>query len=156
MKRRLKHSCAHRESGKVRAGSRSSLPNGPLRAQGTAISSVFCDVGHTSVAWNMQVFRKVHRSCCKSRWHRGWYKPEIYIFPMQNSSLTEIILVSVKDFFYLFLPEDQNRRARCASTNRGGCFRDSPQYEDKSRRKPCDIRMWGRIEGVRSTEQSVW
>lgn len=39
----------------------------------------------------------------------------IYIFfPMQNSSLTEIILVSVKDFFYLFLPEDQNRRARCA------------------------------------------
>lgn len=75
-----------------------------------------------------------HRSCCESRWYRGWHKPEIYIFPMQNSSLTEIILISVKDFFYLFLPEDQNRRARCACTNGGGCFRDSPQYEDKRRR----------------------
>ena len=43
-----------------------------------------------------------HRSCCESRWHRGWYKPDIYFFPMQNSSLTEIILVSVKDFFIYF------------------------------------------------------
>ena len=35
---------------------------------------VFCDVGHTSVAGNMQVFRKVHGSFRETRWHRGWYK----------------------------------------------------------------------------------
>lgn len=34
------------------------LSNGPLRAQGTAEGSVFCDVGHTSVVRNMLVFRK--------------------------------------------------------------------------------------------------
>lgn len=33
MMRRSKYSCAHRESGWVRAGPRCSLPNGPRRAQ---------------------------------------------------------------------------------------------------------------------------
>ena len=33
---------------------------------------VFCDVRHTSVAGNMQVFRKAHGSFRESRWHRGW------------------------------------------------------------------------------------
>ena len=33
---------------------------------------VFCDVGHTSVAGNMQVFRKVHGSFRETRWHRGF------------------------------------------------------------------------------------
>ena len=28
-----------------------------------------------------------HRSCCESRWHRGWYKPEIYIFDDSFSAL---------------------------------------------------------------------
>lgn len=32
---------------------------------------VFCDVRHTSVVGNMQVFRKVHGSFRESRWHRG-------------------------------------------------------------------------------------
>ena len=32
---------------------------------------VFCDVGHTSVAGNMKVFRKEYGSYRKSRWHRG-------------------------------------------------------------------------------------
>ena len=32
---------------------------------------VFCDVGPTSVAGNMQVFRKVHGSNRETRWHRG-------------------------------------------------------------------------------------
>ena len=32
---------------------------------------VFCDVRHTSVAGNMQVFRKAHGSFRESRWHRG-------------------------------------------------------------------------------------
>ena len=32
---------------------------------------VFCDVRHTSVAGNMQVFRKVHGSFRESGWHRG-------------------------------------------------------------------------------------
>ena len=32
---------------------------------------VFCDVRHTSVAGNMQVFRKAHGSFLVSRWHRG-------------------------------------------------------------------------------------
>ena len=42
-------------------------------AEGTGKGSslVFCDVGHTSVAGNMQVFRKVHESFRESRWHRG-------------------------------------------------------------------------------------
>ena len=45
-------------------------------AEGTGKSSrlvclVFCDVRHTSVAGNMQVFRKVHGSFRESRWHRG-------------------------------------------------------------------------------------
>ena len=35
------------------------------------ISLVACDVGHTSVAGNMKVFRKVYGSYRKSRWHRG-------------------------------------------------------------------------------------
>lgn len=41
---------------------------------------VFCDVGHTSVAGNMMVFRKAHGSFRESRWHRGW---------ILRSSLTE-------------------------------------------------------------------
>ena len=32
--------------------------NGPLRAHGNPIRRVFCDVGHTSVAGDMQVSRK--------------------------------------------------------------------------------------------------
>lgn len=32
---------------------------------------VFCDVGHTSVAGNMQVFRKAHSANCETRWYRG-------------------------------------------------------------------------------------
>ena len=42
-------------------------------AEGTGKGSnlVFCDVRHTSVAGNMQVFRKVHGSFRESRWHRG-------------------------------------------------------------------------------------
>ena len=48
-------------------------------AEGTGKSSrlveqkclVFCDVRHTSVAGNMQVFRKVHGSFRESGWHRG-------------------------------------------------------------------------------------
>lgn len=38
---------------------------------GKGSSRVFCDVGHTSVAGNMLVFRKVHGSFRESRWHRG-------------------------------------------------------------------------------------
>ena len=34
-------------------------------------SRVFCDVGHTSVVWNIQVFRKGHGSFREARWHRG-------------------------------------------------------------------------------------
>lgn len=42
-------------------------------AEGTGKSNclVFCDVRHTLVAGNMQVFRKVHGSFRESRWHRG-------------------------------------------------------------------------------------
>ena len=32
---------------------------------------VFCDVRHTSVAGNMQVFRKAHSANCETRWYRG-------------------------------------------------------------------------------------
>ena len=38
---------------------------------GNGFCLVFCDVRHTSVAGNMQVFRKVHGSFRESRWHRG-------------------------------------------------------------------------------------
>ena len=38
---------------------------------GKGFCLVFCDVRHTSVAGNMQVFRKVHESFRESRWHRG-------------------------------------------------------------------------------------
>ena len=38
---------------------------------GKGDSLVFCDVRHTSVAGNMQVFRKAHGSFRESRWHRG-------------------------------------------------------------------------------------
>ena len=38
---------------------------------GKALVRVFCDVRHTSVAGNMQVFRKEHGSFRESRWHRG-------------------------------------------------------------------------------------
>ena len=73
MKRKSKQLCAHRESGKVRAGWRCRLPNGPQRAQGKVFIKdlVFCDVRHTSVAGNMQVFRKAHGSYRETRWHRG-------------------------------------------------------------------------------------
>ena len=32
---------------------------------------VFCDVRHTSVAGNMQVFREAHSANCETRWYRG-------------------------------------------------------------------------------------
>ena len=54
---------------------------------------VFCDVGHTSVAGNMQVFRKVHGSFRETRWHRGWYKKLI------RSSLTDTTSLSGRAFF---------------------------------------------------------
>ena len=43
-------------------------------AEGTGKGNrlVFCDVRHTSVAGNMQVFHKAHGSFRESRWHRGW------------------------------------------------------------------------------------
>ena len=47
---------------------------------GKGSGRVFCDVGHTSVAGNMLVFRKAHGLFRESRWHRGW---------IMRSSLTE-------------------------------------------------------------------
>ena len=42
-------------------------------AEGTGKGNrlVFCDVRHTSVAGNMQVFRKAHSANCETRWYRG-------------------------------------------------------------------------------------
>ena len=37
------------------------------------VNQVFCDVGHTSVAGNMKVFRKEHGSFRETGWYRGWY-----------------------------------------------------------------------------------
>ena len=45
--------------------------NGPLRAHGNPIRRVFCDVGHTSVAGDMQVSRKGGITAANSGWHRG-------------------------------------------------------------------------------------
>ena len=39
---------------------------------GNGTGLVFCDVGHTSVVGNMQVFRKEHGSFHEARWHRGY------------------------------------------------------------------------------------
>lgn len=38
---------------------------------GKGFCLVFCDVRHTSVAGNMQVFRKAHSANCETRWYRG-------------------------------------------------------------------------------------
>ena len=60
--------------------------NGPLRVQGTAENfrrTVFCNVGHTSVAGDVLASRQVHGVVpMKSGWHRG-SKAKLY------SSLTE-------------------------------------------------------------------
>ena len=60
---------------RVRVGeSRVEMQAAKWTAEGTGKGSnslVFCDVGHTSVAGNMQVFRKAHESFRESRWHRG-------------------------------------------------------------------------------------
>ena len=72
LKRRSKQSCAHRESGQVRAGWKCSLPNGPRRAQSKDISSEYSATwGHTSVAGDMIVSRRAHGNSRESRWHRG-------------------------------------------------------------------------------------
>ena len=59
---------------RVREGeSRVEMQAAKWTAEGTGKGSnlVFCDVRHTSVAGNMQVFRKVHGSFHETRWHRG-------------------------------------------------------------------------------------
>ena len=59
---------------RIRVGeSRMEMQAAKWTAEGTGKGSnlVFCDVGHTSVAGNMQVFRKAHESFRESRWHRG-------------------------------------------------------------------------------------
>ena len=43
----------------------------PAAGTGKGFCLVICDVRHTSVAGNMQVFRKVHGSFRESGWHRG-------------------------------------------------------------------------------------
>ena len=54
---------------------RNKLANGPLRVQGTAENfrrTVFCNVGHTSVAGDVLASRQVHEVMpMKSGWHRG-------------------------------------------------------------------------------------
>ena len=61
MMRRSKYSCAHRESGWVRAGPRCSLPNGPRRAQSKGDDPEYsATCGHTSVAGDMMVSRRAH------------------------------------------------------------------------------------------------
>ena len=61
MMRRSKYSCAHRESGWVRAGPRCSLPNGPRRAQSKGdVPEYSATCGHTSVAGDMLVSRRAH------------------------------------------------------------------------------------------------
>ena len=61
MMRRSKYSCAHRESGWVRAGPRCSLPNGPRRAQSKGDDPEYsATCGHTSVAGDMLVSRRAH------------------------------------------------------------------------------------------------
>ena len=60
---------------RVREGeSRVEMQNVKWTAEGAGKGDrlVFCDVRHTSVAGNMQVFRKAHGSFRESRWHRGW------------------------------------------------------------------------------------
>ena len=47
------------------------ITEGIIPAIEMCIRDRFCDVRHTSVAGNMQVFRKVHGSFRESRWHRG-------------------------------------------------------------------------------------
>ena len=55
--RRSKYSCAHRESGRVRAGPRCSLPNGPRRAQSKGDDPEYsATCGHTY----MLVSRRAH------------------------------------------------------------------------------------------------
>ena len=62
MMRRSKYSCAHRESGWVRAGPRCSLPNGPRRAQSKGdVPEYSATCGHTSVAGDMLVSCREHR-----------------------------------------------------------------------------------------------
>lgn len=59
---------------RVREGeSRAEMQIAKWTAEGAvnSLGLVFCDVGHTSVAGNMQVFRKVHGSFRETRWHRG-------------------------------------------------------------------------------------
>ena len=59
---------------RVREGeSRVEMQVAKWTAEGTGkgFCLVFCDVRHTSVAGNMQVFRKVHGSFRESGWHRG-------------------------------------------------------------------------------------
>ena len=59
---------------RVREGeSRVEMQAAKWTAEGTGKGSnlVFCDVRHTSVAGNMQVFRKAHSANCETRWYRG-------------------------------------------------------------------------------------
>ena len=59
---------------RVREGeSRVEMQAAKWTAEGTGKGSnlVFCDIRHTSVAGNMQVFRKAHSANCETRWYRG-------------------------------------------------------------------------------------
>lgn len=59
---------------RVREGeSRVEMQVAKWTAEGTGKGDrlVFCDVRHTSVAGNMQVFRKAHSANCETRWYRG-------------------------------------------------------------------------------------
>ena len=67
MMRRSKYSCAHRESGWVRAGPRCSLPNGPRRAQSKG------DDPEYSATWGYDGISQSARGNRESRWHRGNY-----------------------------------------------------------------------------------
>ena len=59
---------------RVREGeSRVEMQVAKWTAEGTGkgFCLVFCDVRHTSVAGNMQVFRKADSANCETRWYRG-------------------------------------------------------------------------------------
>lgn len=48
---------------------------GTVKGRYMSPCQVFCDVGHTSVAGDMLVSRKVHGVIHESRWHRGSFIP---------------------------------------------------------------------------------
>lgn len=106
LKRRSKYSCAHRESGQVRAGSKCSLPNGPRRAQSKGNHPEYsATCGHTSVAGDMSVSRRAHGKTVNQG---GTAEIILYEFTV----LDRIVIFCQGLFLFLIQNARQNKRQK--------------------------------------------